>query len=127
MGKTAAMASRMSRRVENAAPRRVLVSVAESLTQTDQPEVDAALGELVRCQGDTLVAGAAPDRVISFAEKHSLMIEYERTAEIDLVIAVIDPLMPHGRGNTLPLNALRSAAEAGIDRVAVSAKPWRRR
>ena len=127
MGRTVAMADRMARRAADAPSRRVLVSVAESLTQTDQPEVDVALGELVRCQGDTLVAGDAPERVISFAEKHSLMIEYERTAEIDLVIAVIDPLMPHGKGNTLPLNALRSAAEAGIDRVAVSARPWRRR
>lgn len=117
----------MARRAADVPSRRVLVSVAESLTQTDQPEVDVALGELVRCQRDTLVAGAAPDRVISFAERHGLMIEYERTTEVDLVIAVIDPLMPHGKGNTLPLNALRSAAEAGIDRVAVSARPWRRR
>ena len=121
------MAGRMSRRAADIPSRRILVSVAESLTRTDQPEVDVALGELVRCQGDTLVAEDAPDRVISFAERHGLMIEYERTAEIDLVIAVIDPLMPHGKGNTLPLNALRSAAEAGIDRVAISARPWRRR
>lgn len=115
-----------SQKTERSNPRRVFVSVAESLTDTDQPEVNAALGHLIRVS-DVLVAGASPDRAIAFAERHGLMIEYDRTQEVDLVVAVMDPLMPHGTGNTLPQNALASARRHGIDNIAVLARAARPR
>lgn len=106
--------------------RRVFVSVAESLTSTDQPEIDATLASLVKAS-DILVVGTRPERAIAFAEGRGLAVERDRHHEVDLVIAVLDPLMPHGTGNTLPQNALVNARRYHIDSVAVLARPYPKR
>lgn len=120
------LAGRIGPASRRSGPRRVLVSCAESLTGTDQPEIDAALGALLRPE-DTVLLGARPDAAIRFAERHGLMVDHgASTRTADLVVAVLDPLMPHGHGNALPLNALEGARREAIDHVAVEARSWPR-